>query len=268
MIQTEKFTLDFKYDTEKENSEQRIKLYENQIKMYENRLEDCEKDAYESYTLFMKIINGLTYHDVSIEFKNKIQPILDKSEKRRKSYQTKIDHYHDQQNYFYDEVRKSKKALERYIDKNKYWSIQPVYTLNAGPFTKVDDLVRQLIKEGFKKILLCNCNPGGHKLPKDITQKEGITIRMSKTNTLVESVCEEIDQYEQIHLDIENSQISMAQMCESFNINYWDDISLNEMANDYNNTLESMNEGTIKNIWTKIKELIKKAVAEVMQGRS
>ena len=56
----------------------------------------------------------------------------------------------------------------------------------------------------------------------------------------------------------------MAQMCESFNINYWDDISLNEMANDYNNTLESMNEGTIKNIWTKIKELIKKAVAIVV----
>lgn len=265
MIRSEKIALEFAYDNDdSEAIKYRIGLYEKQIKLYEAGLDYCEKDARESYNSFMKIINGLDEYDIATEFKNKIKPILDKSEKRRNLYKIKIDHYNDKQKYYYDEIQKSKKALNRHIDKNKYWSIQPVYTLTAGPFTRVDDLVRQLIKEGFKKILLCNCNPGGHKLPKDITQKEGITIRMSKTNTLVESACETVDPYEQIHLDIENSQLNMAQMCESFNINYWDDISLNEITNDYNNTLESMNEGTLKNIWTKIKELIKKAVTIVV----
>lgn len=244
--------------------EERVKSYEEEIQLYESKIAECKKDAHEAYDAFMKILNTKSKQDISLEFKETIQPILDRSKKKRDEYNEKLTKCHNEQYKLSNEEKKAEKALNRHIDKNRYWSIQPVYSLNAGPFTKVDDLVRQLIKEGFKKILLCNCNPGGHKLPKDITQKEGITIRMSKTNTLVESACETVDQYEQIHLDIENSQLNMAQMCESFNINYWDDISLNELANDYNNTLESMNEGTLKNIWTKIKELIKKAVTIVV----
>lgn len=244
--------------------EERIKSYEEEIKLYESKMAECKKDAHEAYDAFMKILNNKSKQDISSEFEDTIRPLLDKSKKKRDEYNEKIEQCYHKRNKLFAEEKKAEKALNRHIDKNKYWSIQPVYTLNAGPFTRVDDLVRQLIKEGFKKILLCNCNPGGHKLPKDITQKEGITIRMSKTNTLVESACETVDPYEQIHLDIENSQLNMAQMCESFNINYWDDISLNEITNDYNNTLESMNEGTLKNIWTKIKELIKKAVAIVV----
>ena len=251
-------------DTEAEQDRALIKRFEERIKETTDEMSTYEKGVHKVFSDFLKVVNNTNHADLIQEYENVVKPTVDKTNKDIDRCKKELERIQKQQDELDKESYQSYKTVERHIDKNKYWSIQTIYTLNAGPFTKVDDLVRQLIKEGFKKIFLINCNPGGHKLPKDITQKEGITIRMSKTNTLVESACETVDPYEQIHLDIENSQLNMAQICESFNINYWDDISLNEMANDYNNTLESMNEGTLKNIWTKIKELIKKAVAIVV----
>ena len=251
-------------DTEVEEDRALIKRFEERIKETTDEMSTYEKGVHKVFSDFLKVVNNTNHADLIQEYENVVKPTVDKTNKDIDRCKKELERIQKQQDELDKESYQSYKTVERHIDKNKYWSIQTIYTLNAGPFTKVDDLVRQLIKEGFKKIFLINCNPGGHKLPKDITQKEGITIRMSKTNTLVESACETVDPYEQIHLDIENSQLNMAQMCESFNINYWDDISLNEMANDYNNTLESMNEGTLKNIWTKIKELIKKAVTIVV----
>lgn len=68
-----------------------------------------------------------------------------------------------------------------------YWSIQPVRTEHGGPFTDMNDLLHQCIKEGYKKILVLSCNPGHHELSKDLQKRKDITIRHPTSTLLAES---------------------------------------------------------------------------------
>ena len=76
------------------------------------------------------------------------------------------------------------------------WVIEAVKTPNGitpksvgsmGNAKAIDmfDLLDQLVKEGYKKINVVSCNPGGVKLPERFVTNHKITIHMSLTSTLL-----------------------------------------------------------------------------------
>ena len=155
------------------------------------------------------------------------------------------------------------------------WTIQPVYTEKAGPFTDMNELVRQVIKEGYKKIMIVSCNPGHHELDPDIKKTKGVIINHSMNTLLAETVMapiydenfdfdDPIDMAEQALYETEQHLIESA---TEAGINYWDDDFLNEsitdmMSMEWNESLTEA--GTARKIWTTIKELIKKALAFIV----
>lgn len=52
-------------------------------------------------------------------------------------------------------------------------------------FILMNDLVDQLIKEGFKRINIVSCNPGAHHLPKHVVDNKRVLVRMNLTSTLI-----------------------------------------------------------------------------------
>ena len=79
---------------------------------------------------------------------------------------------------------------------DKHWVIEAVKTPNGitprsvgtmGNAKAIDmfDLLDQLVKEGYKKINVVSCNPGGVKLPERFVTNHKITIHMSLTSTLL-----------------------------------------------------------------------------------
>ena len=147
------------------------------------------------------------------------------------------------------------------------WSIQPVWTENAGPFNEMNELVRQCIKEGHKRILVVSCNPGHHVLDKDLRDRKDVLIRHAENNLLAESVVapmddpdwdafDPLDEASQILFETEQHLI---QACNESGFDYYDDEYLNECALFVEQNVETLNEeGIGRKIWTKIKELAKK----------
>lgn len=130
------------------------------------------------------------------------------------------------------------------IPSSKYWSCQPTRSLKAGPFTNVNELVRQLIKEGFKKILIQDCNPGHHELAPDIMKTKGVIINYSNHSNYAESsigqdIASDNEPYAYI-IEMENGIKSMA---ESYGIDYYDDAYLNECMSWYYEDIDLLNEG-------------------------
>ena len=64
------------------------------------------------------------------------------------------------------------------------WVMQPVYSKHSGPFVVMEDLVKQLVHEGFKRILIMSCNPGSHKLPTSLTKIPGVLIKYGNNTIL------------------------------------------------------------------------------------
>ena len=156
--------------------------------------------------------------------------------------------------------RKLKKMTNRTTGE---WRCQPIKTLNGGPFTKVNDVARQLIKEGFKKIMIVNCNPGHHELAKDIMDTPGVTFNYSNWSNWVESG--EIDfKNNPEYLYIHEAEESLKEFAKSYDIDYDNDIYLVECFKWYNNgakyEVESVNEGVIDSL----KEFLKKIAAVII----
>ena len=150
-----------------------------------------------------------------------------------------------------------------YTTYSSYWYCMPTRTLNGGPFTDVNKVVRQLIKEGFKTILIQDCNPGHHELAKDIMDTKGIVINYSRYENWVESG--EIDfKNNPEYLYIHEAEESLKEFAKSFDIDYNNDIYLVECCNWYldgiENGFEPLNEGVIDSL----KEFFKKIVAGIV----
>ena len=160
-------------------------------------------------------------------------------------------------------VKKYNKVVEEETKKgNTKWVIQPVSTLKGGPFTDVNELVRQLIKEGFKDIVLMSCNPGHHQLAKDIQNAKGVKITFAKNTLMAENVntLNPEDDYYELDKSIIECENSLKAICEYAGFSYYDDNYLNECVSTLNDSyLEAINEGVLKNAWTKLVEFIKKA---------
>lgn len=197
-----------------------------------------------------------------------INDLLDKIKEVDKKYAE--EEYRMLDKMHKDAIRAYKKLDDR---GNTKWTIQPVHTLKAGPFTDVNDLVRQLIKEGFKNINLVSCNPGRHSLAKDIRDTKGVKIHHATTSLLaesayyynsgdylVESIFAEVDQ------NIKDTYKHLLDISEESNIPLWDDDYLDECVQYCNSSeyLSSLNEGVLAQAWAKLKELVKKALSAIV----
>lgn len=158
-------------------------------------------------------------------------------------------------------------------NEGRRWVIQPVYTEKAGPFTDMNDLIRQCIKEGYKNINVVSCNPGHHELDPDIKKIKGVHIHHSTNTLLAESVIapmygvdfdfnDSLDEASQILFEAEQDLI---RVCNEEGINYYDDEFLDEAVTDFSNlNFDSLNEASARKVWETIKSLVKKAVAFVV----
>lgn len=147
-------------------------------------------------------------------------------------------------------------------DTHEGWTCIPTRTLKSKYFTDVNSLVRQLIKEGYKKILIEDCNPGGHKLAKDIMETKGVLINYSDFSNYLESSI--IDSNSEDYVYLQEAENSLKELAESFDIDYNDDEYLVECCNWYldgiENGFESLNEGVIDSL----KEFCKKIIGGII----
>lgn len=150
---------------------------------------------------------------------------------------------------------KYNEVLRKYKD-STYWGCQPVKTLKGGPFTDMNKLVAQLIKEGFKNIYIMSCNPGSHELDPKILATPGVKIHHA-----VHSILSENTEY---MYDNDDSFI------ESYNTINEATTELEAYESMYNTASDEFSSeflteaGSVSSIWTKVKEWIKTAIKKVI----
>ena len=154
------------------------------------------------------------------------------------------------------------KALDKYNEvlrkyKNStYWGCQPVKTLKGGPFTDMNKLVAQLIKEGFKNIYIMSCNPGSHELDPKILATPGIKIHHAVHSILsenVEYVYDTDDSFSEAYNTIDEATTEL----EVYESMY--STASNEFSSEF-----LTEAGSVSSIWTKVKEWIKTAIKKVI----
>ena len=154
------------------------------------------------------------------------------------------------------------KALDKYNEvlrkyKNStYWGCQPVKTLKGGPFTDMNKLVAQLIKEGFKNIYIMSCNPGSHELDPKILATPGIKIHHAVHSILsenVEYVYDTDDSFNEAYNTIDEATTEL----EVYESMY--STASNEFSSEF-----LTEAGSVSSIWTKVKEWIKTAIKKVI----
>lgn len=241
--------------------------YEKISKEYQDIIEDLQKKRSKALDDYFDNLDKINqeYYDLcnkqglnNNDYRKIDAKRADAMDKLRNEYEKFIDELEKETIFRYYRIH------QRYIGESR-WGIQPVKTLSGGPFTDVNDLVRQLIKEGFKKINLVSCNPGGHQLDKDIRDKDGIEIHYATRSLLSESaeiVSDDDYSYEAIEAGIMNTHCHLMETCEQYGINYLNDTSLNEAAMGYVNlsTNQTLTEGVLSTVWEGIKKLIAKAI--------
>lgn len=139
-------------------------------------------------------------------------------------------------------------------NRSKDWICNAVNTLTKQSLEQVVDILRTLKKEGFKNVLLLNCNPSGITLPRDIKNDKDFNVRYSLTNTLKENSLIMDNAIEDITI-LENALNVYSKELKSPYGFY----TIYELQNEYNKVMDKinfLNEGFID----KLKEFCKKAV--------
>lgn len=150
---------------------------------------------------------------------------------------------------------KYNEVLRKYKD-STYWGCQPVKTLKGGPFTDMNKLVAQLIKEGFKNIYIMSCNPGSHELDPKILATPGVKIHHVVHSILsenVEYVYDNDDSFSEAYNTI-NEVTTELEVYESMY-----STASNEFSSEF-----LTEAGSVSSIWAKVKEWIKTAIKKVI----
>lgn len=150
---------------------------------------------------------------------------------------------------------KYNEVLRKYKD-STYWGCQPVKTLKGGPFTDMNKLVAQLIKEGFKNIYIMSCNPGSHELDPKILATPGVKIHHAVHSILsenVEYVYDNDDSFSEAYNTI-NEATTELEVYESMY-----STASNEFSSEF-----LTEAGSVSSIWAKVKEWIKTAIKKVI----
>lgn len=156
------------------------------------------------------------------------------------------------------EARKDPKSAFR-DNRSKDWTCNAVNTLTKKYLEQVVDVLRTLKKEGFKNVLVLNCNPSGRTLPRDIRNDKDFHVRYSLTNTLKENSLVVDNAIEEMTI-LENILDNYSKELKS----PYNSCTLYELQDEYSkvmNKIDSLNEGFID----KLKEFCKKAVQIVIE---
>lgn len=232
-----------------------------------NRDRTC-KQFYDRYDAISDKLNKLErwYNDGS-EYDKVRDAMYEKIDQMKDELDKEI---HKHTNEMNDELRKSDddfvkeyNRIKRKYSSESTWIIQPVKTLKGGPFTDVNDLVRQLIKEGFKNIMLVSCNPGHHQLAKDIRDTPGVKIHHAENSLLSENTTSITDPFYEVDQILSECEQSLIETCKECGFWYGDEDFINESlawGMDPSNHIEVLVEGVLASAWNKVKELVKKAL--------
>ena len=144
----------------------------NMFKKYYSRMVDKFKELY----------NIDIYHCSSSEFKQKV---------KNYKYTNKV--FLNRKDYEKDyELPKNRDGLKnRFMAFNEdkallRWNMNPIYTPDKkGPFTDVELYLYQLREDGYKRVLVLNCNPGAIGLSDDLIKDKRFLVRMSTRSTLM-----------------------------------------------------------------------------------
>lgn len=145
------------------------------------------------------------------------------------------------------------KTDKDYGSSEKRWMMQPIRSDRSNYYTDMNSFIKELLKEGYYKILIGACNPGSHKLDPSLiaeARKHGGYITYSNYSNLIESDVE-YDLSDDLSIEVLNAENELMQLAESYDIDY-DNINIDE-----NTLLEPITEGAILD---KIKEYAKRVL--------
>lgn len=132
------------------------------------------------------------------------------------------------------------------------WIMQPIRTDKSGKtFTNMNEFVQELIKEGYRKILIGVCNPGSHKLSKDtysMMVKTHTVVNYSDFSNLVESVFE-YDMSDNMYIQLLEYESQLICLSEEYGVDY-NSIDCDKLEDFLNNGMTiseslALNEATL-----------------------
>jgi hypothetical protein len=181
----------------KDIEKQRIEKYKECEKIKLEILDLKNNIENEQHHLIVKSEHYKYLYERNKISKNEYEKII--SEIEKKSVELKKNSKLDELSYklknsnkLYTELDEKIEEIKKEPHLVKGWFIQPVRTEHAGPFTNINDLVRQVIREGYKKIFIISCNVGHYELDDDIKNTKGVIINHAQNSLLAESL-ENID---------------------------------------------------------------------------
>lgn len=141
----------------------------------------------------------------------------------------------------------------------------------------MDELIRALIKQGFKSIYIMSCNPGHHELADDIKKTKGVRIHMGTNSILAESTIEElnndpfcvyensnIDYLTNAELELEFAEEKLQELALEYNIDYNNDKLLQESYTFIIEHQDIINEGLLHDAWEFLSKMVKKIIAALI----
>lgn len=245
------------------------KRYDEIIKARDKAYDVYKKHTDEAFKKYRKLSDDL--YDFARNRKNELRDkdIPEVAEFKKKFDAIEKEIRKDEYTIHKKEMQDAQRMYDKlYKRGNIKWVIQPVKTLHGGPYTDVNELVRQLIKEGFKNINLVACNPGGHTLAKDILDAPGVKIHHAEASLMAENVVDPcgdmfIDEaFSSVEASLKETQKHLISICESSHFSINDDQYLNECTMFFTSgeANEVLTEGVLATAWAKLKELISKAL--------
>lgn len=161
------------------------------------------------------------------------------------------------------------------LRENSKWTCMPIKTESAGPFTSVDKLIKQCIKEARQNkqnynmiksnnknvhIMVMCCNPGAIPIDKSISSQKDVHIHYAKA-----SVTPEASNIDTCANDIYLCEQNLKQFCSDVGIDYNNDEYLNECYNSVTDEdIEMLSEMSIKELWDSAVNLAKKIWAAIV----
>lgn len=144
----------------------------------------------------------------------------------------------------------------------KIWYCQPVRTeKSSGALTDVNEICRQLVKEGFKNICIMSCNPGHHELAPDLKEMKEVTFKVATNSLLAEGTygANEISGFSYCYDLMNETELHLMESCAELGFSYHEVESLNEAALALGD--EVLDEG-VADLWAKVKNTLKLAAVK------
>jgi len=191
------------------------------------------------------------------KFKDAAKDILDYNKNIKELEDKRTERVKDMES-----IQDKEKEINSEEEKNRKWGIQNIKTEHGGPYTDINELCEQLIKEGFKKIFLMSCNPGHYKLSNDVLKHKGVIIHNAENTLFAESSVDNNENNEivteSLDWDITSTELKLIDFCEANEIDYNNQQLLEESYFYLMENQEYLEEGIIGDLWQGLKTLVKK----------